>query len=183
MLQIDTPAYSSYYDSIISILEYIMKAMVYEKYGPPEVLHLKEVEKPFPKDNEVLIKIYATTVAAEDPRWRSFTFPAWAWLMLRMQLGIIRPRQKILGFELAGEIDEVGKDVKWFKKGDQVIGHTAGGGTNAEYKCMPEEKVLAIKPTNITYEEAATIPGGAISALLFRISLSFFISFRKVRFC
>jgi NADPH:quinone reductase-like Zn-dependent oxidoreductase len=144
-----------------------MKAIVYEKYGPPEVLQLKEVEKPAPKHKEVLIKIYATTVAAEDPRWRSFTFPTWAWLPMRIQAGIRKPRNKILGFELAGEIETAGKDVKRFKQGDKVFGHTLSGGTYAEYKCMPEDGVLAIKPDITTYEEAVAIPNGALTALLF----------------
>jgi NADPH:quinone reductase-like Zn-dependent oxidoreductase len=135
-----------------------MKAVVYTEFGPPEVLHLKDVEKPTPRDNEVLIKIHAATVAAEDPGMRRA--PGLN--------GLRKPRHPILGYYLAGEIESAGKDVRLFRAGDQVFGWTGMSlGAYAEYKCMPEEGVLAIRPANLTYEEAVAIPNGAITALIF----------------
>ncbi len=118
-----------------------MKAVVYTKYGPPDVLQLKEVEKPIPKDNEVLIRIYATTVFVGDCEMRRLEFPILFRVLMRIVLGFRGPRNKILGSQLAGEIESVGKDVKLFKEGDQVFGDTSesGSGAHAEYKCMPDK--------------------------------------------
>jgi len=142
-----------------------MKAIVSKKSGPPEVLQLTEVEKPAPKVNEVLIRIHATTVTIGDVHMRKIKFP------LTLVFGLFgMPRNEIPGHELAGEIESVGENVEQFKQGDQVFGTTTGtrSGSYAEYICLPEERskgVLALKPVNMTYEEAAAVPVGALSAL------------------
>jgi NADPH:quinone reductase-like Zn-dependent oxidoreductase len=145
-----------------------MKAIVYERYGPPEVLQMKEVEKPVLKANEILVKIYATTVTAADWRMRSLDVPVGFGIISRLVLGISKPRQPILGSELAGKIEAVGKDVKNFKVGDQVFAFSGiGMGCHAEYKCMREDAPVVLKPANLTYDEAAALSFGGTTALDF----------------
>lgn len=144
-----------------------MKAIVASQYGPPEVLHLQEVEKPTPKDHELLIKVHATTVTAGDRRMRSFDVPPMFWLPARINLGLTKPKQPIYGMELAGEVEAVGKNVTRFKVGDPVFASTlaANFGAYAEYKCMSEDALVLPKPRNMSYAEAAAIPIAGPAAL------------------
>jgi NADPH:quinone reductase-like Zn-dependent oxidoreductase len=146
-----------------------MKAVVATKYGPPEVLQLQEVAKPAPKDNEILVKVRATTVNVGDVRMRSFAVPPMFWLAGRLALGVTKPRDAILGMELAGEVEAAGKAVTQFKVGDQVLASTFKEhyGAHAEYKCLPEDGAVVVKPQNASYEEAATLPISANTALYF----------------
>ena len=147
-----------------------MKAAVYTEYGPPEVLKSTEVEKPSPADNEILVKIHAATVTSGDARLRSSDFPPIFWLPARLIFGLFRPKKRILGHELAGVIEAIGKDITKFKVGDQVFGTTTmlSGGSYAEYVCLPEEwkhGVVDFKPKNLSFKEAAALPIGAMTAL------------------
>ncbi len=143
-----------------------MKAIVCTRYGPPEVLQLREVEKPIPKDNEVLIRIHAATVTKGDCELRSLKLPLLWKLLVRVGFGFRAPRKKILGQELAGEIEAVGNAVTLFKKGDQVFANTGLHlGAYAEYDCLPEKGLIATKPANMTYDEAAAVPVGGLHAL------------------
>ena len=145
-----------------------MKAVVCTKYGPPEVLELKEVEKPTPKEDEVLVKIHATSVHIGDWRIRSFTIPPLFRLPFRLSVGFRGPRKKILGSELAGEIEAVGKNVRRFKEGDQVFGDAGDVlGSYAQYLCLPDKAILATKPAGMTYEEAAAGPVSTLAALYY----------------
>lgn len=147
-----------------------MKAIIYEKYGSPEVLKLREVNNPTPKDNEILIKIHATTVHIGDTIMRRGKHPdsKFYTVMMRLMLGIFKPRNKILGMELAGEIETIGNEVTSFSEGDQVFASTVGEkrGAYAEYKCLPEDSIIALKPVNLTFEEAAAgLATGGVTAL------------------
>ena len=152
----------------------LMKAIVYTEYGPPEVLQLTQVEKPTPKANEILIKVHATSISFGDlvvrkfglisPR--DFNMPLPMWFLGRISFGFNKPKRRILGHEFAGEVEAVGDEVQLFGTGDQVFGHLGDQmGADAEYVCMPEGGMVAIKPGNVTYEEAAVVPYGALIAL------------------
>jgi NADPH:quinone reductase-like Zn-dependent oxidoreductase len=145
-----------------------MKAVFCTRYGSPDVLQLKEVDKPVPKDNEVLIKVCATSVTTGDVRMRSFTVPRLQWIPARLYLGVFKPKRAVLGMELAGKIEAVGKNVRLFKVGDAVFGSTfkSDFGGHAEYKCLPENGLLAIVPSNVSMEEAAAGPAtGGVTAM------------------
>jgi NADPH:quinone reductase-like Zn-dependent oxidoreductase len=152
-----------------------MKAIVCTEYGPPEVLQLAQVEKPVPRDNEVLIKVYATSVTVSDCFVRSGKVNILLWIPMRIFVGFRRPRHPVLGLELAGKIEATGKDVKRFKKGDQVLAFTGKRfGAYAEYTCLPEDglcmpqdSIMTLKPSNVTYEEAAAVPSRGTLALYF----------------
>jgi NADPH:quinone reductase-like Zn-dependent oxidoreductase len=146
-----------------------MKAVVYTKYGPPDVLQVKEVEKPTPRDNEVLIKVHAVEVTKADCEMRSFNFQVkWFWLPLRVALGLKRPKKQVLGGYFAGEVESVGKDVSKFKKGDQVFGATKLRlGAYGEYVCLLANYTIVPKPHNVSFEEAAAVPLGGLNALHF----------------
>ena len=145
-----------------------MRSIICTRYGPPEALELREVTKPAPKDNEVLIKIRSTTVTMGDCEMRKFDFPAWIWLPLRLYMGVRKPRIKTYGQELSGEIEAVGQKVTKFKPGDQVFAPTQMRlGGHAEYICLPENYAIAFKPDQLSHEEAATIPTGGLNALHF----------------
>ena len=151
-----------------------MKAMICTRYGPPEVLQLQEVAKPVPKDNELLIKVHATSVGFGDLMARNFkavspgkfTMPFLFWLLTKLSFGLSKPKVTVLGSEFSGEVEAVGSAVKLFKPGDPVFGYLGQSmGAYAEYLCMPENGVLALKPAAMTWEEAAIVPYGAIMAL------------------
>ena len=146
-----------------------MKAVVYKKYGSPEVLKLINIQKPKPKNNEVLVKVYASSVTSGDVRLRSSDFPALFWLPARLIFGLFKPKKKILGHEFSGVVEEIGKNVTKFKIGDNVFGTTTmlNTGSYAEYVCIPQKwkhGVIEVKPKNLSHHEAATLPIGAMTA-------------------
>jgi NADPH:quinone reductase-like Zn-dependent oxidoreductase len=145
-----------------------MKAIVWTKYGSPDVLQFAEVEKPVPADKEVLVKVFAATVTAGDCELRRFDISPLYWIFVRLMFGIRKPGMKILGQELAGEIESVGNDVTQFRKGDQVFAATGMRlGAYAEYACLPSTYPIAVIPRDMTFDEAATIPTGGLNALHF----------------
>ena len=148
-----------------------MRAVVCTAYGPPDVLQLRDVAKPVPKDNEVLVRMRATTVSTADCELRKFDFAPWIWLPMRLAFGVIRPRQPVLGQELAGDVESVGKDVRSFRNGDRVFASTGVGlGAYAEYLCLrenPQTGAITTMPESLSYEDAAAVPYGGGEALRF----------------
>ena len=145
-----------------------MKAIVCTKYGPPDVLQIKDIEKPDPKDKDVLVRLKATTVTQADTRVRGFRVPLSYWVLARLALGLTKPKKPVLGTELAGVVEDVGRDVRNFKVGDQVFALTGHDlGCYAEYRCVPEGGMIYQKPVNLSFEEAAAIPMGGLTALHF----------------
>jgi NADPH:quinone reductase-like Zn-dependent oxidoreductase len=147
-----------------------MKAIVCPEYGTPEVLQLVHVQKPTPKDNEALIKVYSSTITAGDCRIIRFNFAKWFWLPGRFIFGFSKPRKEVPGWEFSGKIESVGKNVKQYKAGDMVFGFNKGisfGGTNAEYKCIAANRLIKFNPNTISCDEAAAIPIGGLTALHF----------------
>ena len=147
-----------------------MKAAIYKKYGAPSVLEVTELERPSPKDNEILVKIHAATVTSGDVRLRGSDFPPLFWLPARLLFGLFKPKKKILGHELAGIVEDIGKSVTKFKVGDAVFGTTTmlSTGSHAEYICLPEKwksGVVALKPKNLSFQQAAALPVGAMTAM------------------
>lgn len=145
-----------------------MKAVICPKYGDPEVLQIKKVGKPIPKDNEVLIKVFASTVTQGDCRIIRFSFASWFWLPGRFIFGFTKPRKQIPGWELAGEIESIGKNVSQFKTGDKVFGYTKGisfGACNAQYKSITEDRIVKMDDSKISYENAVVLPVGGLTAL------------------
>jgi len=151
-----------------------MKAVICPKYGTPDVLQIKEIDKPLPKDNEVLIKVFASTVTKGDCRIIRFSFASWFWLPGRFIFGFTKPRKQIPGWELAGEMESNGKSVSQFKPGDKVFGYTKGisfGSCNAQYKTITHDRVVKMDVSKISYENAAVLPVGGLTALyLFRMA-------------
>ncbi|MEQ9102225.1 MAG: NAD(P)-dependent alcohol dehydrogenase [Imperialibacter sp.] len=145
-----------------------MKAVVFKKYGKPDVLQMAEVEKPVPKSDEVLVKIYATSVTAEDPKMRAFDHPPLLKLPVGLMFGFRKPKNPVLGIEFSGVVEAIGSKVKNYQINDQVFGYTGlSFGAYAEYKCLPESALMHLKPQNLSFAEAATMVNGPLSALVY----------------
>jgi NADPH:quinone reductase-like Zn-dependent oxidoreductase len=145
-----------------------MKAVVYREYGSPDVIRIEDVPKPSPKDHQVLVRVHATSVGTWDSEARSFSFPAWFWLPLRIAMGIRAPRWRVLGQEMSGVVEAVGNDVTRFKPGDEVFGAVGlGFGAHAQYVCVSSKRAITHKPHNLSHEQAASIPTGGDNALHF----------------